>query len=89
MAEIILNEKGFKVIKLTVEEIIQGFKGFGIFDSCCKQLNPKDEKFYVCVLHYSLCPTCYDSWNNRAVFYPEDQDYENRNFNQAKRIFNL
>ena len=86
MAEIINNEKGFKVIKLSLGEVNKSFGGFGICDSC------NDASFvhnYIAVLNQCYCPTCYEEFCQNATYYPEDSKYENTNFDDAKKRLNL
>lgn len=82
MAEIVENEKGFKVISCSMSETTK-FGGIGICDRCN---NAAFTGYLVAVLNRWYCEPCYLSWMIRAVNYPEDQKIEDRNFNEYKKI---
>lgn len=86
MAEIINNEKGFKVIKVSIIEIAN-WGGFGICDWCDGYVG--SHGYYVAVLHTVMCEKCYKEWCERATYYPEDKHVEDRHFNYMKIILNL
>jgi len=87
MAQIVKNEKGFKVIEVTGQECREKiWGGLGICDSCCDGF---DTAYYVAVLHCCYCPTCYNGWMMKAVNYPEDHDFEKRAFHRMKVILNV
>ena len=77
MAEIVDNEKGFKVIKMNRDELYRACGGLGICDRCNEQV---DAGFYVAVLNMWLCPVCYKRWMQFAVNYPEDREIEQRRY---------
>lgn len=82
MAEIIENKKGFKVLKMRLEEI-NYIGGFGICDFCNMS---QSEGYYVAVLNQWLCKKCYDEWYLRAKHYPQDAKIENRNFTNMQNL---
>lgn len=85
MAEIVKNEKGFKVISCSMGETTK-FGGAAICDSC----NGSDFKGYlICVLNRWYCQECYTDWEKRATYYPEDSKVEERNFNYYKGILGV
>jgi len=86
MAEIIKNEKGFKIFKVTLEEVQKNFRGLGICDWCVKSC---ETFMYIPVLHSCYCKKCYNRWNKKAVNYPEDHDFENMVFEKTKKLLNL
>lgn len=51
--------------------------GLGICDWCN---SASSVGFYIAVLNQWYCPKCYQSWCQRATYYPEDAEIENRNF---------
>lgn len=81
MAEIVKNNKGFKIIKLSFEEIQQIFKGFGICD-CCSDFDKINEILYLIPVlnNRSYCEGCYQKWIEKAENYVEDRDFEQRLF---------
>jgi hypothetical protein len=86
MAEIIENEKGFKIIKLSLSEINKAFGGYGICDDCN---NASFDHYYIAALNETYCPTCYEAFCKRARWYPEDSKIENANFEDANQRLNL
>jgi len=85
MAEIVENEKGFKVISCSMSETTK-FGGMGICDDC----NGSDYSGYlICVLNRWYCKECYLDWEQRAKYYPEDSRIEERNFNHYRNLFKI
>ena len=82
MAQKVENKKGFKVLKMSLEEI-NYIGGFGICDYCN---TPAKEGYYVAVLNQWLCPKCYNEWYIRATYYKEDSEVENRNFTHMQEM---
>ena len=92
MAQIIKNDKGFKVIKLKTSEMFDIWKGtLGICDFCNKA-STTDEGlggYYVAVLNRVYCQEDYERWILTAVNYPEDAKIESRNFEHVKNLLGL
>lgn len=86
MARIIINSKGFKVVKTKRTEMVTSFGGYGICDHCNQS---PIEGYYVAVLNHWLCESCYTEWTEMAVNYTEDQPIENRNFEYAKNLLTI
>lgn len=82
MAEIIKNIKGFKVLKVGVDEIIN-IRGLGICDSCGKS---SESGYYVAVLNMWFCPACYNEWMLRATYYKEDKKIEDKNYENMRNL---
>lgn len=55
---------------------ITGLGGLGICDHCN---TPAEKGWLVPVLNRWLCRKCYEEWNERANFYPEDLWVEEKN----------
>lgn len=87
MAEIIENKKGFKIVKVSISEIQNGFGGLGICDFCCEM--SEEFQFYIPVLNWCGCPKCYEDWCKKAKRYKSDIWFEDANFEVAKNLFNL
>lgn len=66
---------GYIAYKVSREEIVS-VGGFGICDHCNE---PSKTGFLVPVLNHWICPKCYEEWNERAHFYPEDLWVEEKN----------
>jgi hypothetical protein len=86
MAKVIENKKGFKVIELSLSEVNKAFGGLGICDDCNKASFTHN---YIAVLKQCYCPECYTNFNERATYYPEDCNLENRNFENASKKIGL
>ena len=93
MAKIIENEKGFRLIEISAEEMreihpeMKGEGWFPICDSCGRSGLKKG--IYIAVLNRWFCPKCYEKWYSSAVRYPGDARIEERNFNRYKEILGL
>lgn len=87
MAEIVQNSKGFLVLKTTREEILSANSlNLGICDSCNVSCN---EGYFVAVLNYWMCPACYLKWQEKAINYKEDQQFEKVTFINMCRALNV
>lgn len=77
------NEKGFKVIGMSLLEVSEIFGGLGICDSCndCSR-----DGYYIAVLNSWYCPECYEQWIKRAKRYKEDIPIEERNYEKLKKL---
>lgn len=91
MAKKIINKKGFKVIRLTLDEAKA--IGFGIQDEdyheliCdnCNELLIAQDCYYVACLNKALCSECFEEWYEDAVRYPEDIRWETHKYNDTVR----
>lgn len=86
MAHIIYNPKGFKVIACSAAECFTAFGGYGICDQCN---SASATGYYVAVLNHWLCQKCYEEWSERAINYPEDATFEQRNYDYYKTKLHL
>lgn len=92
MAKIVNNDKGFKVISLSIEDAAS--LGFGLYGSgacVCMHCNNiiKGDIYYIAVLNDVMDKECYDEWYKGATRYTEDIPIENRNFNHYKEALGL
>lgn len=93
MAEVINNDKGFKVISLSTKDAAS--LGFGIDGSgacICMHCNKgclSGDLYYITVLNDTMCKNCYEKWVRSAKRYAEDIPIENRNFNHYKKLLCL
>lgn len=89
MAKVVTNEKGFLVIEVTSNEVINrlGEHGaLGICDCCGRRA---EKGYYVAVLNEWLCPEDYNSFINRARRHKEDIPYEESHFKLYKQAFGI
>lgn len=98
MAQIYENDKNFLIIEMSYEEACSpcnfGFeqennKNFIVCDSCNNLINEENNIYYVAVLNRALCKECCDDFIKGCDKYPEDEDYEKRNFNYYAKKFNI
>lgn len=85
MAAIFNNEKGFKVIEVTLNDCLC-LGGWGFCDRCTDKIG---KGYYVAVLNWVMCESCFKEWYETAKRYPEDEDFENKVFLKMKRILKL
>ena len=77
------NDKGFKIIEMSMVEVNELFGGDGICDFCNKA---SLTGYYIAVLNSWYCPECYEDWLKEAKRYDEDIPFEERNFERVKRL---
>lgn len=70
------TKSGLIAYKTTTEEI-QRIGGIGICDECGKA--SFEGGYLIPVLNHWQCPDCFDEWQQRAKYYPEDEPIEARN----------
>ena len=85
MAKVIVNPKGFKVIKTTMSECLT-WGGMAICDHCNQSAR---EGYFVAVLNHWVCPECYKEWYNSAKVYQEDKHYEKLVFNRYCKLLKI
>lgn len=88
MARVVKNDKGLKVISMSISEaraIGFGFNYFGkeviICDRCSKYINVAT--YYIAILNQCLCPNCYHEWYKHVKRYDDDESYETKNFKET------
>lgn len=92
MAKIVNNDKGFKVISLSIEDAASlGFGPYGLGACVCMHCNNiiKGDIYYIAVLNDVMDKECYDRWYKGATRYTEDIPIEDRNFNHYKEALGL
>ncbi len=87
MASLINNNKGFFILETSQDEIVSAHPlNKGICDRC----NESSFKgYYVAVMNYWMCPSCYESWNAESIRYSSDIPYEIDRYNAMCRALNL
>lgn len=70
------NKNKHIVIPCTREQVISIFKGYGICDDC----NGTDPQGYLlpALAGRWYCPKCYKDWEDTAVYFLEDVEYEEK-----------
>lgn len=71
----------FLLIECTAGELMNAVgSDICICDWCGKSFLPFDKGVYIAVLNQWYCQKCFEEWVERATWYPEDVDYERKNF---------
>lgn len=91
MAKNVINQKGFKIIKLNPQEC--KLIGFGFQDETdfelicdnCNELILSQDCYYVACLNRVLCSECFERWYEYAERYPEDIRWETHKYNDTVR----
>lgn len=86
MAQIVSNEKQFKVIEMSTPEVATVFGGMGICDWCGKA---HTKGFYIAVLNHWYCKKDYEFFLERAKNYKEDRSIEDLNFQRVIKLLNI
>ncbi len=81
--ETVKNDKGFRVIKMSLMELNVYLGGIGICDFCN---GTGLEGYYVAVLNEWLCPECYEDWLKKATRYEEDVLIEEKRYQRVLEI---
>lgn len=90
MAKIKENEKGFKVIEVTANEMVKIGCG-NICDHCGEP--HFGTGYYIAVLNRWFCPACYEDWYGTATNYANEHNadgrVETKNFNFFCNLLNI
>lgn len=80
----------FLVIECTAGELMNAVgSDICICDCCGRPCLPTDKGCYIAVLNQWYCQECYKDWIERAAWYPEDADVEQKNFDFYAPRFGL
>lgn len=80
----------FLVIECTAGELMNAVgSDICICDGCGRPCLPSDKGCYIAVLNQWYCQECYKDWIERAAWYPEDADIEQKNFDFYAPRFGL
>lgn len=83
MAREFKSKKGYRVFEVSINEILS-WGGLAVCDSCN---NARRDNVLIPVLNSCYCSECFDEWNKRHEFYPEDVAVQERIINYHKRFF--
>lgn len=71
----------FLLIECTAGELMNAVgSDLCICDWCGNSFLPSEKGCYIAVLNQWYCQKCFEEWIERATWYPEDVDYERKNF---------
>ena len=85
MAELVKNDKGFRVIKMSIDEAklfdwgISDGLSYGLICLKCNKYIEGDI-YYIPVLNDVMHKECYEKWLENATRYEEDIPYEEKAF---------
>lgn len=72
-------QQGYTVYQIPTEEIVK-LRKIDCFGNLCDSCNQTiEETYYIPVLNWGMCKSCFEDWKQRAIFYQEDLDFENTN----------
>ena len=89
MAKVVENKKGFKVIEISRQELLNKLSQYGSVGICDYCGNPTEIGYYVSVINQWLCKDCYQNFLNKSQYYPEDKPIEEKNFNYYSKLFGI
>lgn len=80
----------FLIIECTAGELMNAVgSDMCLCDHCGELVLPSEKGCYIAVLNQWFCEECFGEWFSRAVWYPEDADVEQRNFDFYAPRFGL
>jgi hypothetical protein len=90
MAKVFTNKKGFKVIKLSIDEARSLSWGVpeGMICMHCNEIIDGD-LYFPLVLNDVFCKKCYEEWENEAEYFPEDSEYEIDSLEYYSKLLNI
>lgn len=89
MAKVVDNYKGFKVLEITRQEMMDKFTRYGCLGICDRCNRPTSVGYYVAVINQWMCKDCYNDFIKSIDRYEEDMKIENKNFNRFCNLFNV
>lgn len=81
-----LNNKGFLVLEVSRERMLERLEKYGCQGICDSCICIPDKGYYVAVLNQWLCKDCFDEWYSDAVRYQEDIPIEKKNYECYKAL---
>lgn len=89
MAKKVENNKGFLVLEINREEMMDKLSKYGCLGICDNCNNMPATGYYVAVLNRWLCKGCYDKFVRTVDRYPEDIPFEEKKFSSYCRLFDV
>lgn len=89
MAKRIKNRKGFLVLEITRQEMVDRLSRYGSLGVCDSCMDPSSVGYYIAVLNQWFCPKCYERFTNVVDRYKEDEAVEKKNFDFYCKLFNV
>lgn len=83
MAKEFKSRKGYRVFKVSIEEIFN-WGGFAVCDSCN---STAFDNVFIPVLNSCYCRECFNRWNSNHELYPEDIVVQDRVISRYKQFF--
>jgi hypothetical protein len=89
MAKVVNNYKGFKVLEISRDEMMDKLTRYGCLGICDMCNRPASVGYYVAVINQWMCEDCYKDFVKSVDRYEEDMRIEDRNFDRYCRLFNV
>lgn len=89
MARIVKNYKGFKILEIKREEMLDKLSRYGSLGICDSCMRPASVGYYIAVINQWFCEDCYKDFLKTIDRYEEDERIENKNFEHYCKIFNV
>ena len=89
MAKKVENGKGFLILEITREELLDKLAEYGSTGICDSCGLPAGKGYYIAVLNQWFCEDCYKEWLMGATRYVEDIPFEEKWFEYYCRLFGV
>lgn len=89
MAKKIENKKGFLVLEISRDELIDKLGEYGSTGICDYCASTPKIGYYIAVLNQWYCPKCYEDFIRTGKRYEEDVPFERKNFDLYCQIFGV
>lgn len=86
MAKVFENKKGFLVMEVERNGLMDALKAYGYAGVCDMCLGKPEKGYYIAVLNMWVCEKCFKEWYLRAKRYEEDEAVERKNFEFYKNL---
>lgn len=89
MARVVENHKGFLVLEISRDEMLDKLSRYGCLGICDSCNKPISKGYYIAVLNQWLCKEHYNEFVNTATRYDEDILIEEKNFKRYCKLFDM
>lgn len=89
MARVKENHKGFKVLEVSKEEVLDKLSDQGCLGICDHCARPAGNGYYIAVINRWLCEGCYREFIRTIDRYEEDKPVEDMNFERFAKLFGV
>lgn len=89
MARVVKNHKGFKVLEITREEMLDRLSRYGSLGICDSCMRPTSVGYYIAAINQWFCEDCYKDFVKTINRYEEDKKIEDKHFLHYCKIFDV